>query len=123
MRHAHIECPNRDEDEQTERHFHCFTEGGLPYICGGEIKEGACGKDEIFGCSDSCYAYIGTLDEWTYSGTMPEQRGLSGFDYSEMWGLVMAGGYPGPVSSVKTTDNGIVFGDLPDLPYANGESC
>ena len=39
-------------------------------------------------------------------------------NYLELWGLVMAGGTNGDgfYSSVATTDNGEVFGSLPDLP-------
>ena len=56
---------------------------------------------------------------------MPEQRAYSGYDHSEMWGLVMAGGYTGNnyLSSVTTTERGEVFGSLPDLPNANDRSC
>ena len=57
---------------------------------------------------------------------MPEERVYSGYDHSEMWGLVMAGGYnypPSYLSSVTTTESGEVFGSLPDLPNENSDSC
>ena len=95
-----------------------FTEGGelRPYICGGFIYNS--------GSSDSCYQYDVTLDEWTLSGTMPEERVYSGYDHSEMLGLIMAGGYNGNyLSSVTTTESGEVFGSLPDLPNENRLSC
>ena len=52
----------------------------------------------------------------------------SGYGSSESWGLVMAGGTNGVdasqvLSSVETTDNGEVFGSLPDLPNESQESC
>ena len=55
---------------------------------------------------------------------MPEERRYSGYDHSEMWGLVMAGGYNGNyLSSVATTESGEAFGSLPDLPNENYLSC
>ena len=56
---------------------------------------------------------------------MTERRGWGGYDSSESWGLVMAGGTSGVgfLSSVETTDNGEVFGSLPDLPSESQESC
>ena len=53
---------------------------------------------------------------------MPEEKGFSGYDHSEMWGLVMVGGYR-DISSVITTDNGKVFGSLPDLPEETSFAC
>ena len=105
-----------------------FTEGDQPrpFICGG--------YNNTSGYIDSCYKYNATLDEWTFSGTMPEEKHNSGYDHSEMWGLVMAGGYNGGLvmagghnanylSSVTTTESGEVFGPLPDLPNGKEHSC
>ena len=106
-------------NEQTVRHFHCFTEGGQPrpYICGGY---------DYLSITDSCYKYDGTIDQWTLSGTMPEGRAYSAYGHSEMWGLVAAGGLSDNAnvqSSVITTKNGQVFGALPDLPDETAPSC
>ena len=93
----------------------------MPYICGGFIQGS--------GFSDSCYKYDGILDQWTFSGTMPEEKSTTGYDHSEKWGLVIAGGYVNfgdgnnYLSSVTTTDQGEVFGALPNLPNGNDDSC
>ena len=95
-----------------------FTEGDQPrpFICGG--------YNNTSGYIDSCYKYDATLDEWIFSGTMPEEKHNSGYDHSEMWGLVMAGGYNGNfLSSVTTTESGEVFRSLPNLPNGNEHSC
>ena len=62
------------------------------------------------------------------SGTLQEAKGYGGYDSSEVWGLIMAGGYdyyssPTTYSTVETTNNGEVFGSLPDLPDATQDSC
>ena len=61
---------------------------------------------------------------------MAEAKVYGGYDSSEDWGLILAGGYddldffdPSVFSSVDTTDNGEVFEPLPDLPKANGDFC
>ena len=74
-----------------------------------------------------CCKYEFGLDEWTVSGTMAEARTLGGYDSSEDWGLILAGGFV-PVgssisSTVETTQNGEVFESLPDLPDGNWDSC
>ena len=51
-------------------------------------------------------------------------RDWPGYGSSENWGLVMAGGYnQGTLSSVETTDDGQVFGSLPDLPEEDEFFC
>ena len=53
-------------------------------------------------------------------------RAYTGYGSSESWGLVMAGGFNvnNQLSSVETTDDGQVFGSLPDLPGGrNSYSC
>ena len=94
-----------------------FTEGNLPFICGGENN----GDD-----TNKCYKYDVTLDQWAISGTMPEDRAYSGFDSSEAWGLIMSGGQDDSfngLESVLKTVNGEVFSSLPDLPKENDYSC
>ena len=73
-----------------------------------------------------CSNYDAAIDEWIIlPETMSERRGWCGFSSSQSWGLVMAGGTRGDgfYSSVETTDNGVVFGSLPDLPMESQESC
>ena len=98
-------------------HTH-FTGGGIPFVCGGVIRE-----EDVN--TDLCYQYDAALDTWEISGTMAVTRAFSGYGSSENWGLVMAGGSRGEpyLSSVETTDNGQVFDSLPDLPEDNALSC
>ena len=64
-------------------------------------------------------------DQWILSGTLSIERSFSGYDSSESWGLVMAGGSSKrtELNSVETTHNGETFELLPELPYANRGSC
>ena len=101
---------------ETHRIGH-FAGGGIPYVCGGGPSY----------YSDLCHKYVATSDEWVISGTMTESRGFCGYDSSESWGLVMAGGYDGYLlnylSSVESTSNGETFGNLPDLEKENQQNC
>ena len=60
---------------------------------------------------------------------MPEalDSSCSGYDHSEMWGLVMAGGghitNSPPLLNVTTTKNGRDFLALANLPDGNSYSC
>ena len=98
---------------ETHRIGH-FAGGGIPFVCGGSGV-------------DLCYRYVAASDEWVISGTMTEERGYCGYDSSESWGLVMAGGYDGYLSnylsSVESTSNGETFGNLPDLEKENQQNC
>ena len=56
---------------------------------------------------------------------MSDAKSYGGYDSSEFWGLIFAGGSNGgnPVSNVETTDNGEVFEPLPSLPEENSDFC
>ena len=103
-------------DRKCDRKYN-FTEGGLPFVCGGVIGD----PEPNDTLPKYCYKYDATLDEWAISGTMPKARYSSGYDSSEIWGLIMAGGIGSftMLPSVTTTDNGEVFGSLPHLPNIN----
>ena len=93
-----------------------FLDGGIPFICGG--------YDYGNTYYDECYKYVAASDQWILSGTLSEERSFSGYDSSESWGLVMAGGQNRYLlNSVETTHNGETFAFMPDLPYANRDSC
>ena len=61
-----------------------FSEGGLPFYCGGSYPAGEYYAD--------CYKYEYTLDEWSMSGTMTEAKAYGAYDSSQFWGLILAGG-------------------------------
>ena len=58
---------------------------------------------------------------------MAEAKTLGGYDSSEFWGLIMAGGINNAavenIASVETTVNGEIFEYLPDLLVANYDFC
>ena len=92
-----------------------FAGGGVPFVCGGRREE----------YNDQCFKYDAALDAWATSGTLAETRSWTGYGSSENWGLIMAGGYSDDSfrSSVETTDDGEVFGSLPNMPEANDYMC
>ena len=98
-------------------YYQLFAGGGTPFICGGGF--------DLTTYYDQCYKYDAALDTWDISGTLAEARGYPGYGSSESWGLVIAGGFNAPLSSltsVETTDDAQVIGALPDLPETSFEN-
>ena len=92
------------------------AEGGSPFVCGGR-------QNGVY--TDICYKYEASSDEWLIFESMSEPRGWCGYDSSESWGMVIAGGTIGDgfISSVEQTTNAEVFSPLADLPTETQESC
>jgi hypothetical protein len=63
------------------------TLNGKPTVCGGN-GNGAETNQPI-----TCFQYSPKSNSWTASGRMTINRTWAGFDHTESWGLVIAGGW------------------------------